>query len=181
MTGVDIDHQPKYPFRFVKADAVAYLLEHGHEYDVIAGSPPCQAHTNAWKIRGREHPDLIPAMREAMIASGKPYVIENVGGAPLKDPIELCGAMFGLHTYRHRIFESNIDISAPAHPPHQAKTIKMGRPLKDGEWYHAVGNFSNVTYIRRDLDLPWMNRDGLRESIPPIYAEHIGRQLLKVL
>ncbi len=116
-------------------------------------------------------------MRAGMIASGRPYVIENVVGAPLHNPIELCGAMFGLHTYRHRIFESNIPLTVPAHPPHQAPTVKMGRPLRDGDWYHAVGNFSNVAYIRADLGLTWMNRDGLRESIPPAYAQHIGAQL----
>jgi DNA (cytosine-5)-methyltransferase 1 len=53
----------------------------------------------------------------------------------------------------------------------------MGRPVQPGQWYHAVGNFSGVGYIRDDLDVPWMNRDGLRECIPPVFAEYIGRQL----
>ncbi|MEU8609367.1 hypothetical protein AB0C29_15325 [Actinoplanes sp. NPDC048791] len=183
VTGVDDVPQPRYPYRFVQADAIAYLREliRTREiltYDLLAGSPPCQLHTKAWKIRKNDHPDLIAPMRRLFIASGLPYVIENVPGAPLRDPIELCGAMFGLHTYRHRWFESNLTLTAPAHPHHTAATVKMGRPVTDGQWYHAVGNFSNVPYVRRDMGAPWMNRDGLRESIPWQYAHHIGAQAL---
>lgn len=182
VTGVDNTPQPRYPYRFILADAIEYLTKHGAEYDLIAGSPPCQLHTRAWRIRAREHPDLIAPMRAAMIASGKPYIIENVPGAPLIDPIELCGAMFGLHTYRHRWFESNLNLRAPLHPAHQANTVKMGRALNEGDFYHAVGNFSNVGYIRRDLGAHWMNRDGLRESIPAAYTAYLGgaaRQLIR--
>jgi DNA (cytosine-5)-methyltransferase 1 len=185
--GVDIDPQPRYPFPFGQWHALAVLDElvnnggelvlHGR-FDAVHASPPCQAHSNAQKIQGRAHPELIEPVRELLQQSGLPYVIENVRGAPLRDPVELCGAMFGLHTYRHRLFESNVPLAAPLHPRHLAPTVKMGRPVREGDWYHAVGNFSNVGYVRRDLGTPWMNRDGLRESIPPVYAEHIGRQLL---
>lgn len=181
VVGVDIQPQPKYPYDFVHSDAIAYLLRMGHTFDAIHASPPCQLHSNAWRIRARDHPDLIEPTRAALKASGKPYVIENVVGAPLLEPVELCGAMFGLHTYRHRIFESNVELTVPAHPPHQQPTVKMGRALRDGEFYHAVGNFSNVPYIRRDLGAHWMTRDGLRESIPPAYAQYIGGQLLEHL
>ncbi|MFI7547263.1 hypothetical protein [Actinoplanes sp. NPDC049599] len=186
VTGVDINPQPRYPYRFIQADAIDYLREliRTREiltYDVLAGSPPCQLHTKAWKIRKNDHPDLIAPMRRLFIASGLPYVIENVPGAPLQNPIELCGAMFGLHTYRHRLFESNMPLTAPQHDYRDGPVVKMGRPLRDGNWYHAVGNFSNVPYVRRDLGLAWMNRDGLRESIPPAYAQHIGAQALHYL
>jgi DNA (cytosine-5)-methyltransferase 1 len=110
--------------------------------------------------------------------TGLPYVIENVPSAPLLSPAELCGASFGLHTYRHRLFETNFPLTVPLHRLHVHRTVKMGRPVDDGDWYHAVGNFSNVGYIRRDLGLSWMNRDGLREAIPPAYTEHVGRGLL---
>lgn len=177
ITGVDLTPQPRYPYPFVQADAIAYLKAHGPEYDAIHASPPCQAHSNAWRIRAREHPDLIAPTRDALNATGRPWIIENVVGAPLHQPIELCGAMFGLRTYRHRIFESNIDIQAPTHPQHVARTVKMGRPLKPGDFYHAVGNFSSVEEIRADMGVPWMNRDGIRESIPPAYTAHLGAQL----
>lgn len=178
--GVDIDPQPRYPYPFTQADALTHLadlIRTGDigQYHAVHASPPCQAHSNAQRIQGRDHPELIEPVRELLDQTGLPYVIENVPGAPLKDPMELCGAMFGLRTYRHRLFESNVPLTVPPHPRHLRHTVKMGRPLREGDWYHAVGNFSGVSYIRRDLGLHWMNRDGLRESIPPAYTEHIGR------
>ena len=185
VVAVDIDPQPRFPvgpgLEFVQGDALAYLIAHGHEFDALAGPPPCQRFTNAQRIQGNAHPDFIGPMRQLVRALGVPYVIENVPGAPLVQPVELCGAMFGLHTYRHRLFEASFPITVPEHPVHAAETVKMGRPLREGDWYHAVGNFSNVGYVRRDLGVPWMNRDGIRECIPPVYARHIGAQLLEHL
>lgn len=183
ITGVDISPQPRFPFRFIQADAVEYTREHGHEYAAVAGGPPCQWWSKTQRIQGNNHPQLISPFREVLVELGKPYVIENVEDArsELVNPELLCGASFGLHTYRHRLFETNWGFGSPAHPEHTARPVKMGRALRDGDWYHAVGNFQGVDYVRRDLDVPWMNRDGIRECIPPAYSEYIGRQLLEVL
>ena len=178
VVGVDIDPQPRYPFEFHQADAIEYARAHGKEFDAVHASPPCQAHTNAQKIMGNDHPDLIEPTRELLIELGKPYVIENVPLAPLIDPVELCGAMFGLETYRHRLFETNWELTAPEHPAHVARTTKMGRPPKPGEYMHVVGNFSGVSRGREVMGMPWANRDGLREAIPPTYTQYIGEQLL---
>ncbi|MGP3738006.1 SAM-dependent methyltransferase (plasmid) [Streptomyces sp. GDS52] len=178
VVGVDLHPQPRYPFAFHQGDAVAYIRAHGHEFDLIVGSPPCQRYSNAQRIQGREHPDLIGPTREAMEATGRPWVIENVedAGPEMRDPITLCGASFGLRTYRHRLFESSFPLAVPHHPRHLHPTVKMGRPLREGDWYHAVGNFSNVPYVRRDMRVGWMSRDGIRECIPPAYTEFVGRQ-----
>lgn len=190
VVGVDIDPQPRYPFEFHQGDALKFLLENWEDFDAFHASPPCQGHTNAQKIQGRDHPDFIAAVRNAfqLIATSTqanepwlgpvPYVIENVPGAPLRADMELCGAMFGLSTYRHRLFESNVHMLTPEHPEHVARTTKMGRPPKPGEFMHVVGNFSGVAQAREAMGIDWMNRDGLRESIPPAYTEHIGRQLI---
>lgn len=182
VVGVDIEPQRHYPFEFHQGDALTYLAEHGHEFDALAGSPPCQAWTLAQRIQGRTHPDLIEPMRRLFQESGLPYVIENVEGAPLLNPIMLCGAMFpGLGTYRHRLFESNIPIQVPAHPEHKVPTTKMGRTPKPGEFMHVVGNFSGVAQAKAAMGIGWMVRDELREAIPPAYTEFIGRQLLAVV
>ena len=183
VTGVDKDPQPRYPFTFIQGDAVEYIRAHGHEYDLVAGSPPCQAHSRAWKIQQREHPRLIAPTREAMQATGRPWIIENVEEArdELRDPVMLCGASFGLHTYRHRLFEASFPITVPEHQPHTQHTVKMGRPLREGDWYHAVGNFSNVPYVKRDMGVEWMTRDGIRECIPPAYGQYMGQQFLNHL
>lgn len=188
VVGVDINPQPRYPFEFHQGDALKFLLENWREFDAFHASPPCQAFTNAQRIRGNDHPDYITATREAFqlihpnrIGSGsrmfRPWVIENVPGAPLRDPIELCGATFGLGTYRHRIFECKPGLYAMPHPEHIAPVAKMGRPPKPGEFMHVVGNFSGVRQARKAMGIDWMTRDELSESIPPSYSEFIGRQI----
>lgn len=178
VTGVDLNPQPRYPFPFIQGDAVEYIRTHGHEYDLIAGSPPCQGYSDCQVIQGRTHPMLIAPTRQAMQATGRPHVIENVPGAlpHLLDPIVLCGAMFGLHTYRDRWFETGggLTLPQPHHPRHDKPITKMGRPRRPGEMAHYVGNFSGVQAARDDLGVPWMNRDGIRECIPPAYTRWIG-------
>lgn len=178
--GVDLFPQSRYPYEFVQGDAVEFLREHGHEFDAVHASPPCQRFSKAQRIQGNDHPDLIGPTREVLLELGIPYVIENVEDArpELLDPVTLCGASFGLHTYRHRLFESNLTLEVPEHAPHVQKTVKMGRPLQSGDFYHAVGNFQQVEYVRQDMQVPWMNRDGIRECIPPSYTEFIGAQLM---
>ena len=194
VVGVDKDLQPNYcGDEFVQADVIEFLSEL-IELDAaqltptpafIHASPPCQGGTNAQKIQKREHPRLIGPTRELLIEFGVPYVIENVVPGPerahedpLKDPILLCGAMFGLHTYRHRLFESSFPLAAPPHPDHVHRQVKMGRPIREGDFYQAVGNFSGVDIARRDMGVEWMTRDGVRECIPPAYAEYVARQFL---
>jgi DNA (cytosine-5)-methyltransferase 1 len=185
VTGVDINPQPRFPFTFVRADAIGYAREHGHKYAAMAGGPPCQGYSLTHRIHGNDHPQLIAQFRDVLADLDKPYVIENVEEArgELRDPVLLCGAMagFGLHTYRHRLFETNWPLTVPVHPEHGGPMVKMGRRLEPGDWYHAVGNFSGVSYVRADMGVAWMNRDGIRECIPPVYARLIGQQLLGYL
>jgi DNA (cytosine-5)-methyltransferase 1 len=178
VVGVDLAPQPRYPYRFYRENALTTLGGlFVRSFDAIHASPPCQGYSNAQRIQDREHPMLIDQLRDLLDATGLPYVIENVQGAPLKNPVTLCGAMFGLHTYRHRLFEANFDLGQPEHPGHTHRQVKMGRPVREGEFYQAVGNFSNVEYARQDMGVPWMNRDGIRECIPPAYALYVGNQL----
>ena len=181
VVGVDIAPQPHYPFAFWCRDALDFLRVHGKRFDAIHASPPCQDYTEAQKIQGNTHPRLIAPTRELLQELGVPWVIENVVGAPLRDPIMLCGAMFGLETYRHRLFESNVSLVAPEHPEHVAKQTKMGRPPVEGEFMHVVGNFSGVAKAREVMGMPWATRDELREAIPPVYTEWVGAQLMAEL
>jgi DNA (cytosine-5)-methyltransferase 1 len=176
--GVDIEPQPRYPFGFHRLDAIKAIVTSGEHFDAVHASPPCQLYSNTQKIQGNDHPDYVSAVRNLLMELGKPFIIENVPGSPLREPIELCGAMFGLRTYRHRLFESNIPLSAPTHPDHLARTTKMGRPPRADEFMHVVGNFSGVAHARAAMGIDWMTRDELREAIPPAYTEHIGRQLI---
>ena len=178
--GVDLYPQPGYPFKIYKADAVAFINEYGHKYEAIVTGPVCKWYSKTARINNNDHPQQIPDTRAALRASGKPYVIENVEQAEdhLINPTMLCGLDFGLHTYRHRLFESNVRLTRPCrHGEHQETTVKMGRPINPGDFYHAVGRFSGVAYVREDMGVEWMTRDQIAQCIPPVYAEYIGTQL----
>lgn len=174
IVGVDIEPQPKYPFEFHCADALSFDLS---GFDAIHASPPCQAHTRARKLQGNTHVDLIGVTRDKLVASGKPFVIENVPGAPVQNPIELCGLMFGLNFYRHRLFEMNFKCEVPVHPLHTKPLAKMGRPPKEDEVLQFVGHFSGVPRGRKELNTPWMSQYGMAQCVPPAYTEFIGKQL----
>jgi DNA (cytosine-5)-methyltransferase 1 len=182
VVGVDIDPQPHYcGDAFIQVDALAMFSNPrkiARIYDFLWASPPCQKYTLAQRIRGNDHPDLIAPVRDFFEATGLPWCIENVPGAPLLNPIELCGAMFGLRVYRHRLFECSFPVTVPEHMAHLSPLRKMGRPPKEGDFMHVVGNFSGVEQARKAMGIDWMVRDELREAIPPAYAEFIGRQAL---
>lgn len=111
VVGVDIEPQKHYPFEFHKADALEFIAQHGHEFDVIHASPPCQFGSEATPMAARaNHENLIPATREALKHAGRPYVIENVENVRvwLKNPVMLCGSMFNLPVWRHRYFELSL-------------------------------------------------------------------------
>jgi len=182
VTGVDIRPQPKNPHRFILADALAYLEAHGHEYDAIHASPPCQAYTKAgkqWRKEGREYVDLIDATRRALVATGKPWVIENVPGAPLCNPILLNGSTFGIRVHRPRYFESSFPLPQPEVPP--MKPVKMGRPIREGDIVQPVGHFSGVRYAANEMGLPWMGQGELAQAIPPAYTCWIGQRMLDAM
>lgn len=189
VVGVDINPQPNFPFEFHQDDALRFLPWAGDDFDAIHASPPCQAHSalkTSWNAG--EHPDLIPATRALLVASGLPYVIENVEGAPLINPIRLCGSALGLPLLRrHRLFEC----SFPAFGTPCSHTMAGPKrfPALDGEGRRRggrsaiVGVYGHGGDKRADLwpeamGIDWMSRAELTQAIPPRYTEHVGHFLL---
>ena len=182
VTGVDIIPQPKNPHKFILSDAISYLIEHGHEYDFIHASPPCQAYTKAgkqWRKNGVEYPDLIAETRNALQKVGKPWVIENVPGSPLINPILLNGSVFGIKVHRPRLFESSFPLLQPQVPP--MRPVKMGRQIKAGDIVQPVGHFSGVEYAAKEMGLEWMGQKELAQAIPPVYTRWIAEEFLRSL
>jgi DNA (cytosine-5)-methyltransferase 1 len=190
VTGVDIKPQPHYPFPFIQGDALEYVREHGHEYDAIHASPPCQGYSRLRQLpwlKDREYQMLIPETRRLLRGTGEPWVIENVYDAPLYFSSVLCGLMFNLPLYRHRRFESSEFVVLPEHPKHK-HVISPGRML--GSRYSAHGaevtgvlNHSrggSIEAARKAMGIDWMSTEELRQAIPPAYTEWIGKQLLRV-
>lgn len=194
--GIDHRPQPAYPFQFVQGDALEYLARSGQHFDAIHASPPCQAYSHARHLRStslkRVTPKLIAPLRQALMATGRPWVIENVEGAreAMSNPSTACGTAFHLAVRRHRLFESNIclllppcscglrgEVRYPSTPRSNGQ-----RPLSRFVNLHASG--TSAALAAQALGIDWIPSkgfrptQGLREAIPPIYTEYIGRQLL---
>ena len=187
VVGVDIEHQAHYPFQFIQGDALEYLEGHAGEYDVIHASPPCQAYSVASKSHNgnaSSHPDLVAPTRELLKASGKPWIIENVVGAPLESPTILCGTMFeGLRVLRHRLFETSFELNTPQHGKHPLCYTMDKRKNHYGKLDEMTafvqvngGGNCSVRAASDAMGINWMNKDELNNAIPPAYAEWIGTQ-----
>ena len=189
--GVDIKPQPHYPFKFYQADALQFPLD---GYDAYHASPPCQKFSLASVIhrnKGKEYPDLIEATRFRLCLNGKPFIIENVPPAAkfLIKPITLCGTMFSLGVFRHRVFEATFNIEIPEHHKHNGK-------IGDGRYFSVAGGagrwkswgtvYRNVSKGTKEewcqaMGIDWMLRSELTQAIPPAYTEYIGEYLLNEL
>ena len=182
VVGVDINPQPHYPFEFHQADAMDFL---SIGFDVIHASPPCQLFSRAGKLReaqGRTSStiDLLTPLRPLLQATGLPWVIENVEGAPM-DGVRLCGSAFGLGVRRHRLFESNRLIFGT-----DCRHKEQGRPI--GVYYRPGDDIPqggktaiDLAEGQRAMGIDWMTWNELKEAIPPAYTEWIGRQLLAAI
>lgn len=202
VVGVDLDpaRLRRYPLEHVHANAVLYIAEHGHEFDAIHASPPCQGYsrgTVALPGRADRYDRLIAVTREVCRETGRPYVIENVEGArrELHTPTLLCGRMFGLGAVdsdgtplvldRHRLFESCELLLTPEHLKHD-RTVQVGgvyggarrdkveaRTVRRGGYVPA-----DLSVLKALIGADWMSEQGLFLSIPPAYTQHIGEHLL---
>lgn len=190
VTGVDIAPQPDYAGDvFIQGDALAYLAAHGHEYDAIHASPPCQASSALSKgtNKGAYYLNLIPATRALLALQSAPSIIENVQGSDLRRDLTLCGEMFGLGVIRHRYFElGGWSAIAPDHKPHRGRVSGW----RHGEWfdgpYFAVygsgGGKGSVAQWQDAMDMHWTsNRKSIAEAIPPAYTRLIGGQLMALI
>jgi DNA (cytosine-5)-methyltransferase 1 len=182
VVGVDIEPQPRYPFEFHQADALSYLREHWSEYDAIHASPPCQGNTALRFKTGKTYRDWIIPTRDLLLETGKPFVIENVPGAKLIDPLMLCGTMFGLKVIRHRIFENNFSlVFPPASCQCTGNLVGRRGHLGKREYMTITGHFSGVKKAGAAMGIDWMNQDGLAQAIPPAYTEYVGSQMRMAL
>lgn len=195
--GVDLIEQPRNPafwtpeqkfaygvqdasFEFVQQDAIEFLFMRGAgEFDAIHASPPCQAYTwsaKRWKDVPRA--DLVEDTRNLILRTKKPYVIENVIGAPLIDPAMICGISVGLpELIRHRLFETNWPFVPPPHVKHRGT-------VRDGTYVTVAGHGGDNIKGRgsrldkqRAMGVYWMNDKELNESVPPAYLRYVGKQL----
>lgn len=188
VVGVDIDHQPHFPFEFIRADALTLDPAFIAGFDAIHASPPCQSYSDLARRNRNGHmwPRLVEPVRAMLKRSGLPYIIENVEGAPLHDPVILCGTMFpSLRVIRHRLFEANFPLSVPPHGKHplvfthDKRKNHYGKLDQDTSFVQVTGGGNcSIANAKDAMGIDWMNKHELNESIPPAYTEHLGEQLM---
>ena len=216
VVGVDIKPQPHYPFTFVQGEAVGALDVmirvggtwnnfHLRDFDAIHASPPCQAYSSLKVMpNSKKHPELIDTTRDLLMRIGKPWVIENVVGAPVeKDDlplwgchgITLCGTMFGLNNgshelRRHRLFECSHRLPQPKcdhrhavigfygdHARTRQRTVN-GHRHRGGD---ITGLERKMPLVKSLLGIDWMTWHEAVLAIPPAYTEFIGKELIRIL
>lgn len=186
VVGIDIAPQPNYPYEFIQGDALqlARTLLRERDFAAIHASPPCQSFT-AYRRRGNgvgeNYPNLIPETRELLQSSGLPYVIENVEGAPLRDPVKYCGSSFGLDIRRHRLFESNVPLAAPpCNHAWQTPRFPAASNRKNKRSTMEIGVWRiPLEQQQKAMEIEKVTLRELSQAIPPAYTKHIGLQLLK--
>ncbi|HYE38257.1 DNA cytosine methyltransferase [Methylocaldum sp.] len=193
VVGVDLNPQPRYPFAFIQHDALTLDMRFLRSFDAIHASPPCQGYSEMRHAPGAVGaPMLIDETRALLEATGLPWVIENVEGAAwaMRAPITLCGSMFGLgaqgcRLQRHRLFESNVSLSAPHCNHDDAPVIGVygGHARKraakaGGRGTRDVWEGGHRAAASEALGIDWMTLAEMSEAIPPAFTRHIGKQLL---
>lgn len=187
VVGVDIKPQKNYPFEFVQADVMTIPWKAlGKRFDAVHASPPCQAYSVMKSMnKTKDHPNLVPAVRDGLMLSGLPWVIENVPGAPLRTVIQLCGSMFDLRSsedrylQRHRNFEASFMILQP-YCSHRGVAVGVYGHGQAGLLGQRMRT-AKAPEARVLMGIDWATRDGMSQAIPPAYTEFIGKQLMEYL
>lgn len=188
VVGVDVNPQPRYPYAFIQADIMNISFAN---FGLVWASPPCQGYSDMQHAPGaKETPRLIDPVRNKLIRAGAKYVIENVEGAPLRDPVTLCGSMFGLgaqgcQLQRHRQFEANFSIPQPPcqHDDRPVIGVYGGHARKrsasaGGRGTRDVWEGGHRAAASEAMAIDWMTLNEMSQAIPPAFAEHIGRAAL---
>lgn len=190
VVGVDIKVRKSYPFPMAVANALQPPFD-VRQFDVIHASPPCQAYTTMIRLgkgAGKNAPELVDPVRDLLEGSGKPWVIENVVGAPLRSPMMLCGSMFGLNVRRHRLFESSVLLLGPSCCEHKANALAVYGDHPEDAFIHgrnagprSVKRAPTIDAARKAMGISWMDWKEITQAIPPAYTEYIGKQLIRIL
>jgi DNA (cytosine-5)-methyltransferase 1 len=184
ITGIDLKKGKRYPFDYIQGNVMDLEVSDLMPFDLIHSSPPCQIYSITRNLRmaqGKKTSklDLIEPIRKLLVKSGKPYIIENVKGAPLIDAIQLCGSSFGLKVRRHRLFESNIKlIGSQCDHKTQGRPIGVYGSLGD-EIPNGGKTARTIEEAKEAMGIDWMIWTEIVEAIPPAYTKYIGEQIKK--
>ena len=183
VVGMDIKHGKRYPFEYIRRDVMTLRPEDLEGFDLIHASPPCQTYSVTKHLRvaqgkSTSKQDLLAQVRSLLVVSEIPYVIENVKGAPLIDPVQLCGSAFGLKVRRHRLFESSMKLrGTDCHHKQQGKPVGIYGSMRD-EIPGGGHTAKTMDEAHEAMGINWMIWGELVEAIPPAYTHYIGQQIM---
>lgn len=187
VVGVDMASGRQYPGdEFLRKD-VREVFEDDEflkTFDAFHASPPCQLFSRLQHLMVAQGGttgviNMIPETREALEKTGKPFVIENVPGAPLNNPVTLCGSAFGLKVRRHRLFEANFPVTGT-----ECRHKEQGRPVgvyssKNDDIPSGGRTARTLEEGKEAMGVDWdCSWSGLCQAIPPVYSEYLGKQML---
>lgn len=190
--GVDIEPQPRYPFRFVQADALTFPLS---SFDFIWASPHCQGYTALRHAPGAKGKPRQIQQFKAMMPAGALWAIENVeeAGWDMENPVRLCGSMFdlgaqGCRLQRHRLIMANFPIEQPQcrHDDRPVIGVYGGHARRrsasaGGRGTRDAWEGGHKAAASEAMGISWMTLGELSEAIPPAYAEYVGRAAMQIL
>ena len=202
--GIDNKPQSHYPFPFLQMDALEVMdrllrgegltFSNGETLylsDFVAyhASPPCEKYSvcvhpsKDWRKLQQRNPDLIDVTRQRLLAVGKPFVIENVPRAPLQNYIKLDGTQVGLKTIKERWFELHgFDILLLPSKWNARGKVKTGEFVGIMRHGKDTKERTKREHLATGYEIDWgVDREGLRQAIPPAYTEYIGKYLMKAL
>ena len=181
--GLDIKHGKRYPYKYLRQSIEEVTLEMLNDFDFVHASPPCQTFSITQNLRNAQgkstsKEDWLPYTRDLLKRWGGIYVIENVPGAPLINPIQLCGSAFGLKVRRHRLFESNVTLTGSGcNHKEQGRPVGIYGSMRD-EIPNGGKTATSMEEANAAMGIDWMIWTELVESIPPIYTDFIGTQII---
>ena len=205
---VCLDNDPKAlrhnPHHTIQGDALERLADRGfvRQFDAVHASFPCQGFSATRRLadaqgkgRGRAVDLLTPGV-ELLRRLDVPWVVENVPRSPvarMPGAVMLCGSAWGLKVQRHRWFAPSPGLTLTGSVCCHAEAFDLdpttGKPRPWGVYYAKgdsipSGGRTCLTdehaheCMGVERRVPWRH---LCEGLPPVYTEHVGRQLRAAL
>lgn len=190
--GVDKDPQPGYiGDEFVQMDAIEFIKNYLAAYrpKIVLSSPPCQegnaANIGTNAVNGNNHPQLVPPTREALIATGIPFVIEQPASSRkglIRRDLTLCMDMFKGDMpppwiMKHRSFELHgFTVPQPVHPAGKVRghagyvrgwrhgIERLGAEAPYVAAYGDGGGKAKAWEIAHASRIDWMTRPGMTKA-----------------
>jgi len=168
-----IDPEPNPYSQVVRGDAFRPPFD--VKADLALVHHPCQRWSTATFASGdpNEYPDTLDDARRVAQEISEHYILENVPGAPLRDPVVLEGSMFGSPVTYRRAFETNFAVTQPTET---VTTNYVALPDDcGGTGLNWIGTKEAWMLAKGYNDTRWRARSLKRHAVPTHYLRYLLR------